>query len=81
MLQCSTQFVFFLGSEKLGLDSARMKQLVLEEDGTEIDSDYFPFVKANTVLMILVENEQWNNQLFSKTIFENVLKNSYFHCL
>ncbi len=52
-----------LGIEKLGLTNLQNDvQLVLEEDGTEVDKDYLPFIQANTVLILLSENEHWSSQ-------------------
>ncbi len=52
-----------LGIEKLGLTNLQNDvQLVLEEDGTEVDRDYLPFIQANTVLILLSENEHWSSQ-------------------
>lgn len=52
-------------------------KLVLEEDGTEVDEDYLPFVKANTILMLLSKNGQWsdrksklNTEIFKSIIVE-----------
>ena len=35
---------------------------MLEEDGTEVDEDYLPFVQANTVLMLLSTDDQWSGR-------------------
>jgi hypothetical protein len=43
----------------LSVDDLR---LVLEEDGTEVDQDYIPFMEPNTVLMLLSKDEFWNNK-------------------
>lgn len=37
-------------------------KLVLEEDGTEVDQDYLPFVKANTILLLLSTSELWSHR-------------------
>ena len=50
-----------LGIEKLGLKSTANVRVVLEEDGTEVDKDYLPFIERNTVLMLLSTHEDWNS--------------------
>ena len=46
--------IISIASDKLG---STVQKIVLEEDGTEIDDDYLPFVQAGTVLT-LGGNEQ-----------------------
>jgi hypothetical protein len=50
-----------IGRAKLGLECEESLKIVLEEDGTEIDNDYLPFVKPNTVLMMLQSEEEWSD--------------------
>ena len=47
---------------KFGLEYKEDIKIVLEEDGTEIDNDYLPFVKPNTVLMMLKGAEVWSDE-------------------
>ncbi|OWF41252.1 DNA fragmentation factor subunit alpha-like [Mizuhopecten yessoensis] len=48
------------GKEKVGLLPEEPVQVVLEEDGTEIDDDdYFLFLPQNTTLMLLARDQRW----------------------
>ncbi|CAB4006293.1 cell death activator CIDE-A-like, partial [Paramuricea clavata] len=51
-------------NEKIGLNPVNVGdlKLVLEEDGTEVDQDYLPFIEANTILMLLSTNELWSDR-------------------
>ena len=51
-----------LGIEKLGLLAENTDvRLVLDEDGTEVDAEYLPFVQANTILILLTTQEHWSS--------------------
>lgn len=53
------QFYFCIGGEKLGITCVKA---VLETDGTEIDEDYMECLENNTVLLLLQENEAWEEK-------------------
>ncbi|CAB3980276.1 DNA fragmentation factor subunit alpha-like [Paramuricea clavata] len=48
------------GAEKLELQKNGLK-LILEEDGSEVDSEYFAFLLQNTVLQLLAIDEKWES--------------------
>jgi hypothetical protein len=48
-------------------------KLVLEEDGTEVDQDYLPFIEANTILMLLSTNELWSDRKGFNIFFNYVV--------
>jgi len=49
------------GKTKLGYPDEKLLQLVLEEDGTEVeDEDYFSTLPSNTTLMILYSDDRWS---------------------
>jgi len=49
------------GAAKLGYPEDKSLQLVLEEDGTEVeDEDYFSTLPPNTLIMILYSEDHWS---------------------
>ena len=49
-------------NDKLGTVGSDIRKVVVEEDRTEINNEYLPFVKPGTILMGLGVNELWTNQ-------------------
>ncbi|XP_056013642.1 DNA fragmentation factor subunit alpha-like isoform X3 [Ostrea edulis] len=48
------------GKLLLGISESEQVTAVLEEDGTEIsDEDYFAFIRHNTTIMLLKNNQKW----------------------
>ena len=48
----------FEGSEKLGIEKQNVLKVVLEEDGSEVDDEYFSFIPKNVVLQLLTVDER-----------------------
>ena len=52
-------YIFFSGRLKFNIATDVAINFVLNEDGTEIDQDFFPTLIENSNLMLLKENESW----------------------
>ena len=55
------EYFSFKGSEKLGILKDSDVRVVLEEDGSEIDEDYFSFLPQSVVLQLLTVDEKWES--------------------
>ena len=51
--------LFFKGAQKLGIET--VTNVVLEEDGSEVDGDYFTFLPPNSILQLLTVDETWRS--------------------
>ena len=51
------------GADKLGManDDVHVKTLVLEQDGTEVDSDSFEYIEEGKTFIILASDETWKS--------------------
>ena len=61
-----------------------MLKVVLEEDGSEVDDDYFSFIPQNVVLQLLTVAERWESPEGINLVNtrEPIIKNSHVYvCL
>jgi hypothetical protein len=49
----------FAGRQRFNVEDNVTVKLVLEEDGFEIDKDFYPRLHSMTQLMLLIEQEIW----------------------
>ncbi|XP_028407557.1 uncharacterized protein LOC114530175 [Dendronephthya gigantea] len=62
----SLEMLIGKGAEKLELQTKNGVKVMLEEDGSEVDKEYFAFLSQNTVLQLLAIDEKWESAEVTK---------------
>jgi hypothetical protein len=51
--------VLLLARDKMDLPEDIPVSIVIEQDGTEVDNEYFSTMERNATLMVLINDQRW----------------------